>query len=195
MSNLAVPTSLATRTYSVVQEQHTIGNDVLNLGMINFKARIHNVNGRHILISNDSDYINRKQLAALDNVLTSREAKNVSLIRALEIDGVNVVRGFAVPTQLTVEKEDKTTETIEGRKVLVWNANENPLKDIKPADYFLDDYVWVTASIFPFQGQLTIKAAFAPCFERTRAKDAVIEKPKRLSLAPTSETVGTSKTK
>jgi hypothetical protein len=195
MSNLAVPTNLATRTYSVVQEQLEIGSDVLNIGTINFKARIHNIDGEQFLVSNDSDFINRKQLAALDQVVTNREAKNVGLIRLLKIDEENVKRGFAVPTKLNVQKEDGTTEEIEGRKVIVWHAENNPLREMKPSDCFLDEYVWVSATILPYQGKLVVKAAYAQINERTRAKDAVIEKPKRLSLAPAAETTPASKTK
>jgi hypothetical protein len=195
MSNLAVPTTLATRTYSVQQEQISVGGEVWKIGMINFKAKIHVIDGERFLVSNDSDFINRKQLAALDSVLSSREAKNVSLIRLLKIDEENVKRGLAVPIKLQVQKEDGSVDEMEGRKVIVWHENTNPFKDVSPAPCFLDEYVWVTASIFALENRLIIKAAYAQMNERTRAKDAVVEKPKRLSIAPTVETTASSKTK
>jgi hypothetical protein len=194
-SQLAIPTTLATRTYSVQQEQLSVGGEVWNIGMINFKARIHVIDGEKFLVSNDSDFINRKQLSALDNVLSSREAKNVSLIRLLKIDEENVKRGFAVPITLQIQKEDGTVGEMEGRKVIVWHENTNPFKDILPAPCFLDEYVWVSASIFALENKLIIKASYAQMNERTRAKDAVVEKPKRLSLSAAVESTPASKAK
>jgi hypothetical protein len=186
-SQLAIPTALATNNYSVIQEIASVSGQTLAVGTINFKGRIFFSAGLHFIISNDSDFVNQKQLKSLDQVLSWKQARDVSNIRLLHIDNKRVCRGFAVPLQLNVEQEDGTIKSVEGRKVLHWDDLENPLRAVQPAEWYLE-YVWVTAVLVKdATGKLFIQAAFAPCNERTRPKDYVVEKPKPLSLQPAAD--------
>jgi hypothetical protein len=183
MSNSALSTvnaSLATKTYhtSVASMETPLGT--VGVGTVSYKGYYQeHYDGTVTITSNDSDFINRKQLESISAIVGKR-SRDVSLFRTLVVDGKQVSRGFMLPQKLTTENEGVLEET-EGRIVLPWKAGENPMRDVQPSPMLRKQYVWVTAHICkqPNSEKLHVVACYAPMTETTRPPDYVLERPVR----------------
>jgi hypothetical protein len=183
MSNSALSTvnaSLATKTYHTAVASMDTPLGTVGVGTVSYKGYYHEHNdGTVTITSNDSDFINRKQLESISEIVGKR-SRDVSLFRTLVVDGKQVSRGFMLPKNLVIETEGVLDET-EGRVVLPWKAVENPMRDVHPAQMLKKQYVWVTAHICkqPDGGRLHVIANYAPMVETTRPADFVMERPVR----------------
>jgi hypothetical protein len=183
MSNSALSTvnaALVTKNYhtSIASMETPIGT--VGVATVSYKGYYQeHTDGIVTISSNDSDWINRKQLESISEIVGKR-SRDVSLFRTLIVDEKQVSRGFMLPKNLVIETEGVLEET-EGRVVLPWKAKENPLRQVSPAAMLRKQYVWVTAHICkqPDNNRLQVIANYAPMVETTRPADFVLDRPVR----------------
>jgi hypothetical protein len=178
---------MATNLYSVQGRiMQEVGADI-GLGSISFKATYSQTREGADIVANDSDYINNRQLHALKEAIGNRGKRfNSKYIRVLKVGDskqpgfTSADRGFAIPNQVIVLDDNGNEVQRDGRQVIAWSADENPLRQVEPAPMLRQEQVWVTVHFFDNRtsGELTIVAFFAPIKERTRSEDFVIERPK-----------------